>query len=342
MDRRDSHKINPAGRQKSHPQVGWRRAHITITTAAVLIVLGLGACGDAGHVQTKAADAGAGGSVASGATPSAAGTPSGATGATAKKPLGAAAGGDTASRAGTPTGAGAASVDGAHAAPSATGSTGTDGAAGKGRGATQQRGRRSHRAARRPGNRSSTQSSSAETGSASSSGRSAGSGSSSTDHEAGVPYLVSTNSMLPTFKAQSTVHYDPTRTHPAVGDVIAFYYPVGVKDGSCGNNPLPQQACRDPAPGLTRQIGIKRVVGLPGDTIAFRDGETIRNGQAASEPVTLPCGTGPGCEYQRPLTVPAGHFYVLSDNRELYFQDSRVWGSVPQEAIVGTVVESSR
>ncbi len=145
--------------------------------------------------------------------------------------------------------------------------------------------------------------------------------------------------MEPTYKAETTVHYDPTRTQPQIGDVIVFYLPVGGEGGSCAEVPVGGAPCQDPVPGLTKKIAMKRVVGLPGDTIAVREGHVIRNGQSEPEPPTLPCGPDEqtACEYPKAITVPAGHYYVMADNRAAAKEDSRVYGAVPQEAVLGTV-----
>lgn len=155
----------------------------------------------------------------------------------------------------------------------------------------------------------------------------------------GVPYTVSTISMEPAYKAETTVYYDPTRTRPKIGDVIVFHLPTGAEHGSCLDVPTGGAPCRSPVPGLLKRIGFKRVVGLPGDTIAIRGGHVIRNGQSESEPPTLPCGPDEqtACEYPKAITVPAGHYYVMADNRAAAKEDSRVFGAVPQEAVLGTV-----
>jgi signal peptidase I len=173
---------------------------------------------------------------------------------------------------------------------------------------------------------------------------SSGSGGSSASGNApnantGVPYEVNTSSMEPTFQPETTVYYDPTRTTPQVGDVVIFYPPAGAKEGECGDDMTNGQACAQPIPGLTHELAMKRVVGLPGDTIAIRGGRVIRNGQPESEPPITPCGEQEmvGCEFPNPITVPAGHYYVMSDYRGLYQEDSRIFGAIPQEAIIGTV-----
>jgi signal peptidase I len=102
------------------------------------------------------------------------------------------------------------------------------------------------------------------------------------------------------------------------------------------------RACTTPVPGMTKskEISFKRVVGLPGDSIAIRAGHVIRNGQPETpEPPTLPCEKYErlNCEFPTPIVVPAGHYYLMADNRGLYKEDSRLFGAVPQEYILGTV-----
>ncbi len=77
---------------------------------------------------------------------------------------------------------------------------------------------------------------------------------------------------------------------------------------------------------------LKRVVGLPGDTIACRDGRVLRNGVALVEPY-LPPGSAGETDCAA-TTVPAGHVYVLGDHREVSV-DSRESGPVPVAAVNG-------
>jgi signal peptidase I len=170
-------------------------------------------------------------------------------------------------------------------------------------------------------------------------GTGAGRGSSAPSAYTGIPYEVHTSSMEPAYMPETMVYYDPTRTHPQVGDVVVFYLPSGAAEGSCGEVMVGGAPCREPAPGLTKTLAIKRVVGLPGDTIAVRGGQVVRNGQTQTETFMTPCGKQEkvGCEFPKAITVPAGHYYLMSDNRGLYKEDSRIFGAVPQEAIVGTV-----
>jgi signal peptidase I len=76
---------------------------------------------------------------------------------------------------------------------------------------------------------------------------------------------------------------------------------------------------------------IKRVVGLPGDTIESRDGDVYVNGERLDEPY-LPADTPTeGLDRQE---VPEGTVFVMGDNRT-NSHDSRAFGPIDQSSIVG-------
>jgi signal peptidase I len=75
---------------------------------------------------------------------------------------------------------------------------------------------------------------------------------------------------------------------------------------------------------------IKRVIGLPGDTVAIRGGEVLVNGEVLNEPY-LDQGT-PGRMAAK--VVPEAHVFVLGDNRGAS-NDSRYFGMVPYENVLG-------
>jgi signal peptidase I len=88
---------------------------------------------------------------------------------------------------------------------------------------------------------------------------------------------------------------------------------------------------------------IKRVIGLPGETIELRNKKVYINGQPLDEPYVhfiVP----PGAEDESedfdvrvkygPVTVPAGHYFMMGDNRD-NSQDSRYWGFLPREYVKG-------
>lgn len=75
---------------------------------------------------------------------------------------------------------------------------------------------------------------------------------------------------------------------------------------------------------------IKRVVGLPGETVEVRDGRVTVNGEQLEEPWAVKPGGG---QYG-PQTIPPLHVFVLGDNRGAS-NDSRNFGPVSIEDIVG-------
>ena len=75
---------------------------------------------------------------------------------------------------------------------------------------------------------------------------------------------------------------------------------------------------------------IKRVIGLPGDTVEVRNAQVFVNGTALVEPyVANPPNYAFG-----PVQVEPGRYFVMGDNRS-NSSDSHVWGTIPRETIVG-------
>jgi signal peptidase I len=113
----------------------------------------------------------------------------------------------------------------------------------------------------------------------------------------------------------------PSLRLPHRGDIIVFKYPQDEK--------------RD---------FIKRIVGIPGDTVQVRGQQVFVNGRPLDEPyVRRPqgalghtgspsfCGYAYACE---PLVVPTDSYFVMGDNRD-NSQDSRYWGFVKRDKIKG-------
>ena len=144
------------------------------------------------------------------------------------------------------------------------------------------------------------------------------------------PYKIPSPSMVPTLDpgdrvlvARFLYHF----TSPARGDIVVFKYPLD-----------------------THVVFIKRLIGLPGDTISLRDGSVYVDGVRLNEPYlpkldgrpvpTEPAPPLPGStmtepwSLNRPYTVPAGHYFMMGDNRT-DSDDSRVWGPVPASDLIG-------
>ena len=81
----------------------------------------------------------------------------------------------------------------------------------------------------------------------------------------------------------------------------------------------------------TRDV-VKRVIGLPGDVIEIDSGQVVRNGERLDEPYVV----HRNIRTFDAVEVPAGSYYVLGDNR-LVSSDSRHWGFVSDEHIIGRV-----
>jgi len=93
------------------------------------------------------------------------------------------------------------------------------------------------------------------------------------------------------------------------------------------------------------QYYIKRLVGVPGDTLEIKDSRLYRNGQPITGSAAFEKNANQedgyvgyrnelGLDVAKTMTVPAGHFMALGDN-SANSQDSRYWGYVPQSEVVG-------
>jgi signal peptidase I len=107
-------------------------------------------------------------------------------------------------------------------------------------------------------------------------------------------------------------------SYPKRGDLIIFKYPED-----------------------ERKDFVKRVIGLPGETIELRQKEVYINGEALMEPyaihndpLVLPSDSKSPRDNFGPVSVPAGSFFVLGDNRDQSL-DSRFWGFVRYNKIKG-------
>lgn len=83
---------------------------------------------------------------------------------------------------------------------------------------------------------------------------------------------------------------------------------------------------------------IKRVTGVAGDTIEItQDGYIIRNGELLDNPEFIKENFYVPYRGRTKFTVPEGEIYMFGDNSEFSF-DSRAWGGVPLENVVGQAV----
>ena len=84
------------------------------------------------------------------------------------------------------------------------------------------------------------------------------------------------------------------------------------------------------APPDTARDFVKRVIGVPGDTVRIVNGDVFVNGERLEEPYLRRKDS----YSMAPRVVPEGSFFVLGDNRAAS-DDSRKWGFVPAENIIG-------
>lgn len=125
--------------------------------------------------------------------------------------------------------------------------------------------------------------------------------------------------------------HDPRR-----GDIIVFPSP---EDHSVDHSWLPGRLLRGvfEGVGLTqpkKEILIKRVIGLPGETVEGRDGHVYIDGRLLVEPY-LPAGVSTAAF--GPTTVPGGDLWVMGDNRG-NSRDSRFIGPITESSVIGRAI----
>lgn len=135
------------------------------------------------------------------------------------------------------------------------------------------------------------------------------------------PFIVSGQSMEPNYHSSDYLIVDELSYRvnaPQRGDVVIFKYP---------KNPSYKY--------------IKRIIGLPGETIEIKNAEvfitvnnvTVKLDESSYLPAIL-AGSWTRMNNMAPITLGAGQYFVMGDNRN-NSSDSRVWGVLPRENIVG-------
>jgi signal peptidase I len=164
------------------------------------------------------------------------------------------------------------------------------------------------------------------------------------------PYRIPSGSMEPTLAVGQRVLVDRIGTHfskPHVGEITVFHPPEGAEHEQCG--PVPHEvklsvggaACSEPVPKEETSVNfIKRIVAGPGDEIYVKEGHVYRKAASTStfvrekDSYIRECGASPECSFPTPIRIPAGHWFMMGDNRG-ESDDSRFWGPVPTGWIIG-------
>lgn len=157
-------------------------------------------------------------------------------------------------------------------------------------------------------------------------------------------FRVPSGSMEPDYPLGAGVTVTPGSL--AVGDVVIFHPPKGSIEQVCGPTPhvirLGGAACAEPEKEPSSTSFIKRVVAGPGDQIYIKEGHVYRRPagansfRAESDSYIKPCSGSRECDFPTPITVPAGDWYMLGDNRG-ESDDSRLYGAIPTGWILGIV-----
>lgn len=149
-------------------------------------------------------------------------------------------------------------------------------------------------------------------------------------------FFIPSPSMIPTLEIDDRVLVSKIAYRfggPAPGDLVVFDSPLA---RNAPDETLWESAVRNVVEALGVQpVGvedvIKRVVAVAGDRIEIRNNRVMVNGAILDEPYLAP-------DFQMwdlaPTYVPAGHLWVMGDNRD-NSHDSRRFGPIPSDSVVG-------
>jgi signal peptidase I len=143
-------------------------------------------------------------------------------------------------------------------------------------------------------------------------------------------FFIPSGSMEPTLQIGDRILVDKLSYHlhgVDRGNIVVFRRPA---DENCGGPPVADL--------------VKRVIGLPGETISLSKGHVLIDGKLLNETwlpnsvqgTTFPGPSGPTYNLGKPYVIPANHYFVMGDNRADSC-DSRYWGPISRSLIVGKV-----
>lgn len=149
-------------------------------------------------------------------------------------------------------------------------------------------------------------------------------------------YRIPSESMHPTLRPGNRILVSRL-SQPNRGDVVVSEAPVGALSNMCGADHSARQACPE---ATTRPSGVdfvQRVVAVGGDRLAVRGGRAYVNGEESEAPGVSEDVRCPLCDLPEEITIPDDHVFLMGDNRAAS-ADSRVWGPVPEDWVVGDAV----
>ncbi|MGO8838826.1 MAG: signal peptidase I [Limisphaerales bacterium] len=145
-----------------------------------------------------------------------------------------------------------------------------------------------------------------------------------------LPIRIEGISMLPTYKDRSVNLINRlayVRQEPQRGDVVSIRFDREETNELAG---IPQAAGWLKTPHV---MLLKRIVGLPGETVAFENGRVLINGEVLDEPYEKA-----PCDWNRPpVKVGPDEYFVVGDNRTMPWE-GHVFGRALRSQIIGKVI----
>lgn len=125
-----------------------------------------------------------------------------------------------------------------------------------------------------------------------------------------MPVRVEGTAMNPTLENGDRIFVDRDVNNLKRGDIVVFWFPKNHE-----------------------QSFVKRIVGLPNETVEIREGRIFINGEILEEPYISEEHNQVKSK-RNVVQIPDGNYFVMGDNRDNSY-DSRNWGTVPKNLIYG-------